>query len=189
MCSDQLFHVWSSGVRYFQLLTVEQMVKGWSNPKVFPYQFKKFPRYVCPNRPTPSLIYSATIKMEDETKTYVGQTNNTFKKRMDLHNSDTNCGRTRCTLSAYLIEQRRKGKDPEEIRWSLIKPVKPRERGDRYCQLCLSEKAFILRSDPELTLNKRSELLRRCRHRDSLMLSNFYSRTFENVRWTDKQHV
>ena len=128
---------------------------------------------------TQSLIYSATIKMEDETRTYVGQTNNTFKKRMDLHNSDTNCGRTRCTLSAYLIEQRRRGKDPEEIRWSLIKPVKPRGKGDKYCQLCLSEKAFILRSDPELTLNKRSELLRRCRHRDSLMLGNLYSRSFE----------
>ena len=70
-----------------------------------------------------------------------------------------------------------------------FKPVKTRERGDRYCQLCLSEKAFILRSDPELTLNKRSELLRRCRHRDSLMLSNFYSRTFERNRRSGRRQI
>ena len=70
------------------------------------------------------------------------------------------------------------GKEPEEINWSMIKPVKPRGRGDKYCQLCLSEKAFILRSDPVRTLNKRSELLRRCRHRDCLVLGNLYTRSY-----------
>ena len=44
------------------------------------------------------------------------------------------------------------------------------------CQLCLTEKAFIVRGDKKLLLNKRSEVFQRCRHRDRHMLANFYSR-------------
>ena len=128
------------------------------------------------------MVYSAAISMEDETKIYIGQTNNTFRKRLGLHESDTNCGRTRCALSAYLIDQKKKGKEPESIQWSMIKPIKPRGRGDRYCNLCLSEKVFILRGNQDLLLNKRSELMQRCRHRDRLMLENFYSITSKRER-------
>ena len=55
----------------------------------------------------------------------------------------------------------------------------PYKRGDRYCQLCLSEKVFIARANMEETkeeaLNKRSEIMARCRHIFPHLLNNFYS--------------
>ena len=48
------------------------------------------------------------------------------------------------------------------------------------CQLCFTEKAFIVRGDKKLLLNKRSEVFQRCRHRDGHMLANFYSRGRRN---------
>ena len=55
----------------------------------------------------------------------------------------------------------------------------PYKRGDRYCQLCLSEKVHIARSNMEETreeaLNKRSEIMAKCRHILPRLLNNFYT--------------
>ena len=99
-------------------------------------------------------MYKATVNMEDESKIYIGQTMNTFKTRIGVHNSHTNCGRHCTALSTYLIDKKKKGEEPLSVEWELVKPAKKRERGDRLCHLCLSEKVFILRGDPEVLLNK-----------------------------------
>ena len=39
-----------------------------------------------------------------------------------------------------------------------------------FCQLCLAEKLAILWADPDTTLNKRSELVAKCRHRNKFKL-------------------
>ena len=129
-----------------------------------------------------SLVYQATVTMDGEQKTYVGQTKNSFKSRVTLHNSDNNCGRKRTGLNTYIIEKKSCGEEPSSIDWCVMKRAKQRKRGDRLCQLCLTEKVFILRSDPSMTLNKRSELMQRCRHRDELWLSNYHSHTMDRGR-------
>ena len=43
------------------------------------------------------------------------------------------------------------------------------------CQLCLTEKVLIATANPTTSLNERSEITRRCRHRDNLVLTNFLS--------------
>ena len=40
------------------------------------------------------------------------------------------------------------------------------------CDLCLTEKMIIARSDPKKLLNKRTELICKCRHRNKFLLSN-----------------
>ena len=52
----------------------------------------------------------------------------------------------------------------------------PRRKGEKMCNLCNLEKTAIAVGDPNLLLNKRSEILRRCRHRDKLVLSNNLTR-------------
>ena len=37
----------------------------------------------------------------------------------------------------------------------------------RKCDLCLTEKMIIARSDPKKLLNKRTELVSKCRHRNN----------------------
>ena len=51
----------------------------------------------------------------------------------------------------------------------------PRKRGGKICSLCNDEKVFIAINHNEDSLNDRSEMMSRCRHRDRLMLSNCYN--------------
>ena len=44
----------------------------------------------------------------------------------------------------------------------------------RNCQLCLMEKTFIMLSDPKQTLNKRNEIVSKCRHRDKVLLKHWW---------------
>lgn len=40
------------------------------------------------------------------------------------------------------------------------------------CDLCLAEKVKIMRKDPELLLNKRSEMVSKYRHKNKFILAN-----------------
>ena len=56
------------------------------------------------------------------------------------------------------------------IKWSIVCNAKPYSSGAMHCQLCLAEKLAILWADPDTTLNKRSELVAKCRHRNKCKL-------------------
>ena len=135
----------------------------------------------------PGVVYKATLDMEGESKYYVGQTKNSFKSRWRIHDSDTNRGRRRCRLSTYIIDQKTKGKEPRSLKWEVLTAAKQRKRGDKHCHLCLSEKAFIARGDEQHMLNKRSDIMERCRHKDELMLSNFLSTKTKEERRTKRE--
>jgi len=114
--------------------------------------------------------------MGEGEKVYVGQTANTFKTRINGHNSDVRTGKKRTALCTYMIEQTRKGNTVQEIKWNKIKAIKPKRKGENMCQLCNLEKTLIAICPPN-QLNERSEILQRCRHKDALVLSNNYRRS------------
>ena len=120
-----------------------------------------------------------------ERKEYVGQTANTFKMRYRGNVSDTNNKRKSTTLTTYILRRRREGLEPEMMRWSKVSLTEPRARGDRDCSLCTTEKVNIARGDPEVLLNRRSEIMKKCIHKDKLMLCNFqkmYEKTNQRVQ-------
>ena len=56
------------------------------------------------------------------------------------------------------------------IKWEVVKKVKPFTPSDKVCKLCLQEKLSILRSAP--SLKKRSEIFGHRIHRKKFLLSN-----------------
>ena len=103
-------------------------------------------------------------------KEYIGCAQD-FKKRyyghMESFRNEESKHKT--TLSAYVWEQ---GLAPEpKIKWSILATAPSYRKGSRYCELCLTEKLYILRTinNPSY-LNKRSELAQRCRHRAKHLL-------------------
>ena len=110
---------------------------------------------------TPSLVYKAEVDMGEGPRVYIGQTANTF-----------NCGRRRTGLTSYILDQEKKGNVCQDLRWSKITNAKPQKKGELICSLCNIEKTQIAIANPSTSLNKRSEILQRCRHRDKLVLSN-----------------
>ena len=68
-----------------------------------------------------------------------------------------------------------RAKDAEispSIEWCIASKARPYRSGAKACNLCLEEKLAILKSDPMSTLNKRSELIGKCRHRTKFKLKS-----------------
>ena len=59
------------------------------------------------------------------------------------------------------------------IEWSIAAKTSPYQPGATSYNLCLAEKLAILQSNPATTLNKRSELNSKCRHKNKFKLK-FY---------------
>ena len=79
-----------------------------------------------------------------------------------------------------------KGKGIEKLimHWSVIDHAKPHQNRSKRCNLCLTEKYHILTS-LIILINKRSELVSKCRHEDKFHLVNYKaipSDNWENLK-------
>ena len=73
-------------------------------------------------------------------------------------------------LSKHFWSLKNKGLTPE-IQWSILKKSNTPKCFDSRCNLCLEEKIQIMiYPDPEKLLNKKCELIARCRHRNKFKL-------------------
>jgi len=122
---------------------------------------------------TKSIIYKATIESQGNTKHYIGCSETEFKTRFYNHKqSFKNPNKRNATeLSKSVWNNKDAGYNPK-ITWSIITKTIPYQPGARTCQLCLTEKLAILQADPTTTLNKRSELYGKCRHKNKFKLKN-----------------
>ena len=75
------------------------------------------------------------------------------------------------SLSTHIWKLKRR-KIEYEINWRIIKqaPVYSKESGG--CNLCLEEKTSIMYANKESSLNKRTEIMQKCRHREDHLLKN-----------------
>ena len=122
---------------------------------------------------TKCLVYKATVMKSG--KFYIGQTESDFKKRYANHRHSfkhyTDKNATSLSQHVWDIGE---NKNPD-IKWEIIKSVKPRKPGSKQCALCDEEKLQILKHSKDTNcLNKRSELTCRCifYHRSKHKLSN-----------------
>ena len=114
---------------------------------------------------TGPMIYKATITAGRETKTYIGSTQD-FKQRIANHKQSFRNPtlKNATTLSKYVWD---KGLGPSpNIDWTILAKTRLYEKGGGHCDLCLSEKLFILldAKDPK-SLNKRTDLSNKCAHK------------------------
>lgn len=112
------------------------------------------------------VIYEATIDnpTKNETKKYIGSTTN-FKYRFSSHKSSFNHVKHKnaTTLSNYMWDN---NLSQDNIKWKILKQAPSYKQGQKFCDLCLTEKLAIARTstDPAY-LNKRFELAQKCRHK------------------------
>ena len=122
-----------------------------------------------------NIVYKATVNSQDGVKDYIGQTMNSFKTRFSSHkNSFSNTARKKATsLSSYVWNLKEKNID-YQINWSKVARALPYQGGGGLCNLCNMEKTLIVTSDPEKTLNKRTEIMGKCRHKWPYYLNNYH---------------
>ena len=62
------------------------------------------------------------------------------------------------------------------INWNIAMKSQKYVCGSRKCDLCICEKLLISRADPNVLLNKRDELVLKCRHRNKFTLKYYKDR-------------
>ena len=79
-------------------------------------------------------------------------------------------------MSKYVWDLKRNGED-YSIEWSVCDRASAYDNRTKRCNLCLAEKASIITADKEKRLNKRNDLISKCRHMNKFLFSNFSSVT------------
>ena len=125
------------------------------------------------------LVYKALITTEENAipeKHYYGLCETTFKTRYNNHTytfrdkKKQNC--TEPSKLHWILTSA--GKKPK-ISWTSQKHANGYQSGTSKCQLCLAEKALILQANPSTTINRRAELVSKCRRtsKNKFKLKNF----------------
>ena len=115
-----------------------------------------------------NVIYKCIVSSSNNPdKVYIGLSEPEWKKRYYNHRQSFNnkkySGST--TLSSYIWEIKNRDNEVPMLKWSILKSVPGYSNITKKCQLCLHEKLSIITyPDQSELLNKRSELMSKCRH-------------------------
>lgn len=124
---------------------------------------------------TQNIVYQATVtqKNTQKTETYIGMTETTFKTRYANHKqsfkherykNQTELSKHIWTLKENNIEY--------DISWKIVRRAKSYSPSNKRCNLCTTEKYFILCKQDMATLNSRVDMVNTCRHRRKFLLTN-----------------
>ena len=124
---------------------------------------------------TPKIVYRSNVEndINDEKKFYFGVSETPFKESFRNHKKEFNYVKYRNSteLSKYIL----KLKDLNitlKISWKIAAVIRCAARMD-CCKLCLTEKLLIIKSfHNNQLLNKKSELVNTCRHKNKLLLKS-----------------
>ena len=119
------------------------------------------------------IVYEATVQTINSTAKYIGQASTTFKERFRNHILSFNNRKyqTNTTLSKHIWNLKDSGIN-YQITWAQKGQAPSYNPSTKSCKLCLLEKSTILNnSDDKDSLNKRGELMSKCRHRSKYLLS------------------
>ena len=128
---------------------------------------------------TSSSVYNAKVTTENDTtgKNYIGLTEGTFKQRYTQHKlSFRNRNYSNSTELSKHIWTLKESKTNFTINWSILATASAYSNKSKRCHLCLTEKIYLVRAKKPSLLNKRTELISKCRHENKFYLANFTSR-------------
>ena len=118
-----------------------------------------------------SVVYKAQLQTKHGTSTYIGQAGQSFKERYNNHTkSFKNMLYENDTTLSKEIWKLKKQNEEYNLNWSILMKAPTYKPSSKKCQLCLLEKTYILTLKENL-LNKRTELMNKCRHRRKFLLS------------------
>ena len=117
------------------------------------------------------VVYQATITTAEGTETYVGLTATEFKTRWRNHQMSFrhDSKRNDTELSKHLWQLNDQKKD-FQISWRILAKAKSYSNLTKRCNLCNTEKYYILYKPNMATLNKRNELVSTSRHKRKFLL-------------------
>ena len=123
-----------------------------------------------------NIVYEAKISCDDEDykeRSYFGISEGAFKLRYANHKKSFTHEKYKneTELSKEFWSIKNKGKNPK-LTWKIVRQCRPFNPATRRCDLCLSEKYSIIKHRHPTLLNRRSELISKCRHVNKHLFSS-----------------
>ena len=109
-------------------------------------------------------------------KFYIGITEGPWRARHAVHKTSfTNRNYpTRTSMTDYVWKMKDEIGEMPKITWTIEKTAQAYNNISKKCNLCLQEKIEIIEyPDQKNLLNKRSELINKCRHENKFLLKNY----------------
>ena len=131
-----------------------------------------------------NVVYKASVSKGEHVSTYIGSTQK-FKERYNQHmlSFRNQAYRNSTSLSSYIWSLKESNVE-YSVKWSIISKAKAYTPEQKRCHLCITEKAKILYcKDPNL-INKRSEIMSKCRHQAKYKLPYYKHRNLYYEVWT-----
>jgi hypothetical protein len=121
---------------------------------------------------TESMIYKATVTSTDKTAEYIGLSSTTFKSRYNNHTiSFRNSNQATSTGLSKFIWKLKEENKPYDVTWKIACLAPTYLTETKKCQLCLCEKTLIVLANKTSSLNKKHEIMGKCRHKNKKLLS------------------
>ena len=112
-----------------------------------------------------NVVYQGTVESAMGKETYIGLTTNQFKTRFRNHTASfRNENKRNATELSKHIWSLKDSKTEFAITWKVLARARPYSNVTKRCNLCITEKFFIICKLGAGTLNKRNELASACRH-------------------------
>ena len=133
----------------------------------------------CPmkiNCLTSSVIYNANVTTESDAAgmNYIGLTEGTFKQGYTQHKlSFRNRNYSNSTELSKHIWTLKDSNTNYKIDWSILATAPAYSNKRKRCHLGLTEKLYLIKAKKPTLLNKRTELISKCRHENKFYLANF----------------
>ena len=136
---------------------------------------------------TESLVYQATLASDQDRWNYFGLTENSFKKRYSGHKQSFAKRDIEGTTLSSKVWELKDARRETDVKFKLAHRAHAYTAGMKVCDLCLTEKTRILLGHdgpskiPKTTglLNRRTEILQKCRHRLKYTLTGMHRRKFK----------
>ena len=131
---------------------------------------------------TKNIIYEATVTTSSgNARTYIGMTEHEFKTRYNNHKlSFKDRKHSHNTVLSKHIWDLKDGNIDYEINWRIIKRASAYKGKPSRCNLCLAEKLCILTAQNASLLNKKSELVTKCRHENKFFVATNKKKRLSN---------
>ena len=127
---------------------------------------------------TKGIVYNAKVTVNDRpAMNYIGLTDTVFKSRYYNHSQSFSkkSYENSTELSKYIWKLKSK-QQTFTTKWAILSSAAAYNNTTKKCNLCISEKLNIITADKSTLLNKRSELVSKCRHETKFCLSHFLPR-------------
>ena len=171
-------------VSYSCTRNISQIIKSHNSQLT---QVTKTPEKACNCRDKPNcpvdgkccsqdVVYKCLVTADNHpNKVYIGLAEGEWKMRFRNHTKSFKHRKysTETALSQHVWKLKDLGVTPC-LTWSIIKSVKPYSNISKKCSLCLFEKFMIITYEtPDELLNKKTELISKCRHENKYLLKNY----------------